>query len=235
MPVVYSRAPSRQRRIQRTKEREDTPLMKRNLRVGLAVLLALLIALQMVITVSASPPAPGDKLPLNPNESAPPAQTNVKPIDQPNIKDYQRNQARMRLLKSGRTEAADQLALTADDKVLVILVEFAGTDTFTWNPGDTWDPLGIADPDEAVYDAAGNLVVGDCSNIITQTQTFTYTGPLHNQIPRPLSAEDRSGDSIWTEDFSPNGSTPFCSATASSSTTRARTAPWCMRTSPASR
>ena len=57
---------------------------------------------------------------------------------------------------------------------------------------------------EAVYDDDGNVIVGDCSNIITQTQTFTYTGPLHNEIPRPLSAADRSGDSIWTEDFSPS-------------------------------
>ena len=137
MPVVYSRAPSTQRRIQRTKEREDTPLMKRNLRVSLAVLLALLIALQMVITVSASPPAPGDKLPLTPNENVTPAQTNIKPIDQPNVKDFQRNQERMRLLKSGNRAAADALSLTADDKVLMILVEYAGTDTFTWNPGDT--------------------------------------------------------------------------------------------------
>ena len=58
-------------------------------------------------------------------------------------------------------------------------------------------------PTKTVYDADGNVVV-DCSNIITQTQTFTYTGPLHNEIPRPLSAEDRSGDTIWTEDFSPS-------------------------------
>ena len=170
--------------------------MKRNLRVGLAVMLALLIALQMVITVSASPPAPGDKLPLTPNENVTPAQPNIKPIDQPNVKDFQRNQERMRLLKSGGTEAADALSLTGDDKVLVILVEYAGTDTFTWNPGDQWDPYGRADESEAVYDAAGNVIVGDCSNIITQTQTFTYTNPLHNQIPRPLSADDRSGDTI---------------------------------------
>ena len=26
---------------------------------------------------------------------------------------------------------------------------------------------------------------------------------MHNQIPRPKSAADRSGDTIWTEDFSP--------------------------------
>ena len=48
----------------------------------------------------------------------------------------------------------------------------------------------------------GNVVVGDCSKIITQTKTFTYSGPLHNQIPRPLSQADRSGDTIWTENFS---------------------------------
>ena len=47
-------------------------------------------------------------------------------------------------------------------------------------------------------------MLGDCSKIITQTTVFTYTGPLHNQIPRPISQDDRSGQSVWTEDFSAN-------------------------------
>ena len=87
----------------------------------------------------------------------------AKPIDQPNLKDYLRNQERLRLLESGFSAQADMLSLTADDRILVILVEFAGTDTFTWSPGDTWDPLGIADPNEAVYDEDDNLLIGSKS------------------------------------------------------------------------
>ncbi len=108
----------------------------------------------------------------------------------------------MRLLEAGQDAEAAALSMTADDRVLVILVEFAGTDTLTWKPGDQWDPYGKADPNEAVYDADGNVIVGDCSKIITEDKTFTYSGPLHNQIPRPLSEADRSGQSIWTENFS---------------------------------
>ncbi len=130
----------------------------------------------------------------------------LKPIDQPNPLDKARMMERQRLLEAGQTAEAAALAQTGSDRVLVILVEFAGTDVFTWTApitptdyttGSQWDPLGIADPNEYTGD------VGDCSNIITQTQTFTYTGPLHNQIEKPLSAADRSGDSIWTPDFDP--------------------------------
>jgi len=120
-----------------------------------------------------------------------------KPIDEPNPIEYRRNQARMRLLNAGMSAEAAALAKTGTTNVLVLLVEFGGTDVFTWTEGvDSWDPLGIADPEEFTD------IVGDCSNIITETQTFTYTGPLHNELPRPLSPDDRSGDSIWTEDFS---------------------------------
>lgn len=173
----------------------------------LIVGLSLFLLLSLVASAVAAPPYPE-----GPPSAGGPEPTDVlrlpqarqpKPMDQPNIKDYLRNRERQRLLEAGQFAEAEALSLTADDRVLVILVEFNGTDTFTWNPGDEWDPLGMADPNEAVYDDDGNLVVGDCSNIITQTMTFTYTGPLHNELPRPLSAEDRSGDSIWTEDFSP--------------------------------
>jgi hypothetical protein len=52
-----------------------------------------------------------------------------------------------RLLKAGQTAEANALALSGTDRVLVILVEFAGTDVFTWTAGvSTWDPRGIADP-----------------------------------------------------------------------------------------
>jgi immune inhibitor A len=183
-------------------------------RLMLAVSIAVLLSILMSLTAAANPAAPSNPFvgPVRPDDTqiAQPAVGPIgrvatsKPIDQPNVKDYQRNQERMRLLEAGKDAEAASLAMTADDKVLVILVEYAGTDTFTWNPGDQWDPLGVADPNEAVFDADGNVVVGDCSNIITQTQTFTYGGPQHNQIPRPLSADDRSGDTIWTENFSPS-------------------------------
>jgi immune inhibitor A len=174
--------------------------MSRKSRLTLTVSIALLVCLLLSLTAQASPPAPGDRV-LGPLAGDVEVGTSSvdgigKSIDQPNIKDYQRIQERMRLLAAGKDAEAAALAQTADDRVLVILVEFAGTDTFTWNAGDTWDPLGRADPNEFTG------TVGDCSKIITQTKTFTYSGPLHNQIPRPLSADDRSGDSIWTENFS---------------------------------
>ena len=188
-------------------------------RLMLAVSIAVLLSILMSLTATASPAAPDSPFvgPVRPDDTqvANPAAgphgraVTPKPIDQPNPKDYQRNQERMRLLAAGQDAEAAALSLTADDRVLVVLVEFAGTDTFTWNPGDKWDPYGKADPNEAVYDEDGNVIVGDCSNIITQTQTFTYTGPLHNQIPRPLSEADRSGETIWTENFAQSGSTVF--------------------------
>ncbi len=167
------------------------------------ILSMLLSALAPLAAFAQQDEGAGDvKLDDSIGQRTPPGRDKVKSIDQPNIKDYWRNQERLRLLESGMSAQADNLSLTADDRVLVILVEFAGTDTFTWSPGDEWDPLGRADPDEAVYDEDDNVIVGDCSNIITEETTFTYSGPLHNEIPRPVSAEDRSGDSIWTEDFS---------------------------------
>jgi len=117
------------------------------------------------------------------------------PLDQPNPKDYRRLQQRERLLFSGQTAQAASLATTGTDQLLVILVEFGGPDTATWNPGDQWDPYGLA---QVVPGAAG-----DCSAIITQTTTFTYTGPLHNQIARPPAKADLPAyNTVWTEDFS---------------------------------
>jgi immune inhibitor A len=95
---------------------------------------------------------------------------------------------------------------SAPERTLVILVEFAGTDVFTWtaptNPSDPasgseWDPVG------KIYPASA-LAPGDCSKIISQTMQFTYTGPLHNSIEQPRSAVDASGVSIWTPKFSPD-------------------------------
>jgi hypothetical protein len=104
----------------------------------------------------------------------------------------------------GRGAHPGILGASAQERVLVILVQFAGTDVFTWtapttaaNPtgGSDWDPLGKIDP-------AAALGPGDCSKIITETKKFTYTGPLRNSIERPRSAADVSGASIWTPDFS---------------------------------
>lgn len=147
-------------------------------------------------------------------EAGIPPHNTVKPIDYPSIKDYQRNLARIAAERDGNAAEASSLALTGTDRVLVLLVEFAGEDTFTYTPGvSEWDPLGIADPAEYTG------TVGDCSLIddkltalghdITQPIQFTYGGPAHNEIPRPISADDRSGDTIWTEDFSPQWFTDF--------------------------
>jgi immune inhibitor A len=174
--------------------------------IGVLILGILLSSLLLVLPAGANPPAPdevgGPVKPLDLTSKA--AVKPVKPLDQPNPLDKARLEKRWKLLEAGNLAEAQALDQVGTDRVLVILVEFAGTDTLTWNPGDQWDPLGRADPNEAVYDEDGNLVVGDCSNIITQTTTFTYSGPAHNQIPRPLSESDRSGQSIWTEDFSPD-------------------------------
>ena len=140
----------------------------------------------------------------------------VKPVDEPNPRDRQRVWQRRRLLdelqRTGAGDrlrvstlgaAAEALAAAGRDRVLVILVEFGGTDTFTWTKGaSTWDPLGKTDTSEAVRDGNDNVVSGNCSLIITETKSFTYAGPLHNRLERPRSAEDKSGTSIWTPDFS---------------------------------
>jgi len=171
--------------------------------LGALIFVALLSGSVAVLPAAANPPAPDDVIvPDQPTDihftPGRPAPRGIKSPDQPNIKDYLRNRKRQELLEAGQTAKANALSLTANDRVLVILVEFAGTDTFTWEAGvSTWDPLGIADPDEYTGE------VGDCSNIITQTTVFTYTAPLHNEMPRPVSPDDRSADSIWTEDFSP--------------------------------
>ena len=70
-----------------------------------------------------------------------------KEIDQPNMKDFRKLRQRQRVLQSGKDGmlTADMIttaAKTGTDTVLVILVEFGGTDTFTWTkvfqPGIPW-------------------------------------------------------------------------------------------------
>jgi immune inhibitor A len=192
--------------------------MRRRTRVAalaLPMAIAVLMLLILAIPALANPPAPGGNQPpttIHYEGDKPYAAREVRPAkatDRPNPEDYLRNQQRQRLLEAGETSLASSLALSGTDRVLVILVEFAGTDVFTWTSGSTWDPYGIADESEGVYDAQGNLLIGDCSNIINQTTVFTYSGPMHNTIARPTDAEDPSGTSIWTEDFSPQWFTDF--------------------------
>jgi hypothetical protein len=180
------------------------------------IVLALTVNFLAVLPASAALPTPDDKPVRIPPTGAfgPQADDYAYPIDDPNPDEAAKVLQRERMLNAGQTAEAAALATTGTDRMLVILVEFAGTDVFTWtaptNPltpstGSTWDPIGIADTAQAVVNpATGNTVLGDCSKIMTQTTVFTYTGPLHNQIPRPISQDDRSGQSVWTEDFSAN-------------------------------
>jgi immune inhibitor A len=134
------------------------------------------------------------------------------PFDVPNPLDAARLDKREKLLEEGKLADAQRLATAGADRALVILVEYGdGTpttsDVYTWTQSITpslvskWDPFGLADPNQAVPSAA-SPTVGDCSKIITETRRFEYSGPLHNQLPRPLSATDSASmNTIWTTDF----------------------------------
>jgi immune inhibitor A len=157
--------------------------------------LAVLVVLAMLFSLwpaalSAQPPRP-----VKEDQARPSKPHYLKPKDIPNPIDAKRLAQRERLLLEGKTAEAAALAKTGKDKLLVLLVEFAGTDTATWNPGDIWDPIG--DPTAVDYKE-----YGDCSNVITATQTFTYSGPLHNQIPKPTSKDHPGYNAMWTADFS---------------------------------
>ena len=145
--------------------------MRGKLSLTLAISLALLASLLFAFSAAATPPAPDVRSDafVGPVDLTAPQATRAKPIDQPNYRDFVRNQERMRLLEAGQVAEADALALTGKDRVLVILVEFAGTDVFTWTAGTSqWDPYGRADPNEL-----GPGGAGDCSKIITETTVFT--------------------------------------------------------------
>ncbi len=189
----------------------------------LAIVMAVVIVLSLATPVLANPPYPESNEPTGNEEIVKPFDprtfTPDKWLNQPNPKDYERVQQRWQLLENGQLAEANALDQTGTDRVLVILVEFGGPDEFVWSAptvpysyttGSDWDPLGIADEDE------NTGIRGDCSNILQKiaddngltitdtvglTFTFTYTGPLHNMIGRPISSTDRSGTSIWTEDF----------------------------------
>lgn len=151
-----------------------------------------------------------------------------KAIDQPNPKDYLKLRQRQKILEKlnnqlmrGGTglltlsevevlQMAEALAKKGEDRVLVILVEFGGPDTFTWIPGiSTGDPYGKADPNEYTGNPDDLGQPAACNKIIekyniTGPTNFTYHGPRHNQIERPLSASSPWGETIWTENFNPN-------------------------------
>ncbi|MBN2702959.1 MAG: immune inhibitor A [Pontiellaceae bacterium] len=93
-------------------------------------------------------------------------------------------------------------------RVLVLLVEFGGTNTFTWTPGESlWDPFGYADRGEwngtNHSDAVASQYFADYYGIAGPTN-MVYSGPLHNEIPRPPSGDtdDSLWNSIWRADFS---------------------------------
>jgi immune inhibitor A len=159
--------------------------------------------------------------PIDKEYSGGPANILRKEIDRPNPKDHAKMRQRQQLmerfyrqLREGIVDTRLQLDIrtldvTGSDRVLVILVQFGGPDMFTWTPGiSTWDPYGQADTAEYTGNAADLGTPAACNNIITKfgitgPTGFVYNGPLHNQIQRPLSAADASGDMIWTEDFNP--------------------------------
>jgi immune inhibitor A len=135
-----------------------------------------------------------------------------KSRDQPNPLELRINRERLGIQNAVRTGTAAPKTASAEayaakagtDKVLVILVEFGGPDTFDFTPTgtskSTWDPIGK--PDDAEW--AGSI--GDCSKIvqlngINAVTKYTYSGPLHNAIERPRALNDSSGNMMWAEDF----------------------------------
>ncbi|HPO12641.1 MAG TPA: immune inhibitor A [Candidatus Hydrogenedentes bacterium] len=95
-----------------------------------------------------------------------------------------------------------EMKLAGQGRILMVLVEFGGADTFQFVPGESiWDPYGRVDLNEYANASC------DCTNIVaahglTEPVEFTYTGPLHNEIPRPPSGAYPWGTMVWTEDFS---------------------------------
>ncbi len=167
--------------------------MKKTLFKSLAVLIVLAVLFSVwPAALSANPPP--QPVAEEPGKWSPKLGKYFKPKDVPNPIDARRLEQRESLLLAGHAAEAAALAKTGKDKILVILLEYAGTDTATWNPGDIWDP--VANPDAEDFED-----YGDCSGVITETQTFTYSGPLHNQLPKPTSKDDRAYDAVWTADF----------------------------------
>ncbi len=143
-----------------------------------------------------------------------------KRIDSPNPIELRRikqrlewQQAQRQARLNGASDSVSSSAMngfvkSGTDRVLIILVEFAGTNQFTWTPGSsTWDPLGRCDNSEFdgthTENAAASQFFAD-KHGITGPTNLTYAGPLHNEIPRPLGTNDASAAMIWMPDFSPS-------------------------------
>ncbi len=160
-------------------------MMKRKI---FGMLVAVMTVLTMVTPALANPPAPDADTATAPQSIWEVQPTKAKPIDQPNVEAYRRLMERRRLLSEGRFAEANALATTGTANNLVLLVEFAGTDSITLTAGVT-----------PTFDYLGDPFSGCVAP--TQTMTVTFTGPMHNAIPRPLSKDDRSYDQVWTPDF----------------------------------
>lgn len=175
--------------------------MKRRTTLCLVALITLLVSLINISPALANPPYPEDGQPTGAPLTTDTTIEKVSPgktIDQPNALDVMRNRAMQILREQGNMKALAELQ-NSSDRILVILVEYAGTDTFTWTPGvSTWDPIGKAD----IAEDAENLDCSKIPGIPTVPTNFVYGPTLHNQIPQPESATDASGNSIWTPDFS---------------------------------
>ncbi len=130
--------------------------------------------------------------------------------DQPNPKDFLRNQHRMQLIKDGKYAEADALGLSGTDRVLVILVEFAGTDTFTWTNGASdWDPLILLIQPRAPLEKRATAAISS-PRLQHSPIPARCTTRSSARFPKPTALVNRSGPRI-----SPRiGSQTSCSATA---------------------
>lgn len=144
----------------------------------------------------------------------------MKETDQPNPLERARIQQRLQIQQAHRTsrvkeasgrvfgEGTELLGKSGADRVLVILVEFAGTNSFTWTPGvSTWDPLGRCDESEFDGSNLGNAAASQFfaqKHGITGPTNFTYRGPLHNEIARPPGTNDPGETMVWVPDFGPS-------------------------------
>ncbi|MBX7234973.1 MAG: immune inhibitor A [Caldilineales bacterium] len=144
--------------------------------LSLLVILALLIA---AIPVFAAPTSGGDEI-VQVQKTAGVTPKQFAPKDQPDPVAYRQRRANEKAILRG--DSAGAQTLSGEGKLLVLLLDFAGTDVVTWDPGDQWDPYGKAE--EVEFEN-----FGDCSSIITQTMTFTYTPTLHGEVLAPDTAD----------------------------------------------
>ncbi len=186
---------------------------------GHMLLLSIVLFFAIGNLALSSPPESKNYNPnLSPQELSKGAKNLRKQIDQSNIKDSLKTKKMRKAIEKVDTLKTRNLQIPKyleneikkgefekTDHLLVLLVEFDTTDTITFDPEtSTWDPIGICDSTE--YNGEVDTVkateeIRKKYNITTVTD-FKYYGPLHNQIQRPVSAQDRSGDMIWTPDFS---------------------------------